>query len=52
MNIVQMIKAYGGMVFGKTDYWHPNMNYNKEASIDKINCYYVDMKAKHIYPES
>jgi hypothetical protein len=44
-----MVKAYGGMVLGKKDYWHPDMNANTSSSTTAINCYYVDMRPKHIY---
>lgn len=49
MNIFQMIKAYGGMVLGKTDYWHPDMNVNLELSPDVLSKYPVDMSAKAEY---
>lgn len=44
-----MFKAYGGMIIGKTDYWHPDMVVNPDIKKDVIGCYYVDMRAKHIY---
>lgn len=49
MNIFQMIKAYGGMVLGKTDYWHPDMNVNNELKPDVLAKYPVDMTAKAEY---
>lgn len=49
MNIFQMIKAYGGMVLGKTDYWHPDMNVNLELNPDVLRKYPVDMSAKAEY---
>lgn len=49
MNIIQMIKAYGGMVFGKTDYWHPDMNVNKDLNAEQVRKYPVDMSAKAEY---
>lgn len=49
MNIFQMIKAYSGMVFGKTDYWHPDMNVNVELKPDVLAKYPVDMSAKAEY---
>ncbi|AHF08686.1 D-glucuronyl C5-epimerase [Desulfitobacterium metallireducens] len=49
MNIIQMIKAYGGMVFGKTDYWHPDMNVNIELTAEQVRKYPVDMSAKAEY---
>lgn len=50
MKIGEMIKAYGGMIFGKEDYWHPTMLVNKYLELNKIGCYYVDMRSKHNYP--
>lgn len=49
MNLNEMIKAYGGMIVGKTDYWHPNMVVNENISIEKIGAYYIDMRPKHNY---
>lgn len=45
-----MIKAYSGLIFGKSDYWHPDMLVNKNISINEIGCYYVDTRPKYIYP--
>jgi len=42
MKIGEMIKAYGGMIFGKEDYWHPTMLVNKYLELNKIGCYYFD----------
>lgn len=50
MNIVQMIKAYGGLVLGKTDYWHPDMNVNPALDKDTLGKYPVDMASKAAYP--
>lgn len=49
MNILQMVKAYSGMVFGKTDYWHPDMNVNTGLTPEKIGKYPVDMSSKASY---
>ncbi|MBZ9687623.1 D-glucuronyl C5-epimerase family protein [Clostridium estertheticum] len=49
MNILQMVKAYGSLIFGKQDYWHPDMLVNKNCSLNKIDQYYVDTKSKHNY---
>lgn len=49
MNIVQMFKAYSGMVFGKTDYWHPDMNVNQALNSEHIGKYPVDTSAKAFY---
>ncbi|MDI6812225.1 MAG: D-glucuronyl C5-epimerase family protein [Desulfitobacteriaceae bacterium] len=49
MNIFQMVKAYGGMVFGKTDYWHPDMKANPALSPGNIGKYPVDMSSKASY---
>lgn len=49
MTIIEMINAYGGLIFGKKDYWHPDMLVNNEISKDKIGCYYVDMRPKSAY---
>jgi heparosan-N-sulfate-glucuronate 5-epimerase len=49
MNIFQMIKAYGGMVLGKTDYWHPDMNVNPNLKAEVLGKYPVDMSAKAEY---
>ncbi|MEA4827039.1 MAG: D-glucuronyl C5-epimerase family protein [Clostridium sp.] len=50
MKISEMIEAYGGMIFGKQDYWHPNMIACENIVKDTIGCYYVDTRPKHIYP--
>lgn len=49
MNIIQMLKAYSGMVFGKTDYWHPDMNVNRELTSASVRKYPVDMSTKAEY---
>lgn len=49
MNIFQMVKAYGGMVLGKTDYWHPDMNVNSSLEAEELYAYPVDMSAKAEY---
>ncbi|MHB1653255.1 MAG: D-glucuronyl C5-epimerase family protein [Desulfitobacteriaceae bacterium] len=49
MNIYQMIKAYSGLVFGKTDYWHPNMPVNLSLSPEKIGQYPVGISTKAAY---
>jgi heparosan-N-sulfate-glucuronate 5-epimerase len=50
MNIKEMISAYGGMIFGKEDYWHPNMKVSKKADSKLIKDYYVDTRPKSNYP--
>ncbi|HWQ89816.1 MAG TPA: D-glucuronyl C5-epimerase family protein [Desulfitobacteriaceae bacterium] len=57
MNFLQMIKAYKGMVFGKTDYWHPDMVVNPDlsATADRADLpgrYPLDISAKALYPGS
>ena len=49
MNIIQMVKAYGGMIMGKTDYWHPDMNTNYSLVKERVGKYPVDMSAKAEY---
>lgn len=49
MNISQMVKAYSGMILGKTDYWHPNMNKNAALNNQRVAKYPVDMSAKAEY---
>ncbi len=49
MKISEMIKAYGGLVLNKKDYWHPDMLANIEIDDKTIKCYYVDMRPKHLY---
>jgi heparosan-N-sulfate-glucuronate 5-epimerase len=49
MNILQMFKAYGSLILGKQDYWHPDMISNNNCSLNKIDQYYVDTKPKHNY---
>ncbi|WP_434511188.1 D-glucuronyl C5-epimerase family protein [Desulfitobacterium sp. AusDCA] len=49
MNIIQMIRAYSGMVFGKTDYWHPDMNVNRELNSKIVRKYPVDISTKADY---
>jgi heparosan-N-sulfate-glucuronate 5-epimerase len=49
MKLIEMIKAYSGMVFGKKDYWHPDMLVNNNVSPNSIGAYYVDTRPKHIY---
>lgn len=44
-----MVSAYGGMILGKKDYWHPDMLVNKDLKKDKIGAYYIDMRPKYIY---
>lgn len=54
MNLLQMIKAYYGLVFDKTDYWHPEMKANRSVSSseDSPGKYPVDISAKACYPGS
>ena len=54
MNLLQMVKAYSGMIFGKTDYWHPDMNVNlKQSSFeDKLGRYPLDISSKACFPGS
>ncbi|HWQ72192.1 MAG TPA: D-glucuronyl C5-epimerase family protein [Desulfitobacteriaceae bacterium] len=54
MNLRQMVKAYYGLVFDKTDYWHPEMkvNRNLSSSADTPGKYPVDISAKAGYPGS
>lgn len=49
MNISQMVKAYSGMILGKTDYWHPDMNKNPALNNECVAKYPVDMSAKADY---
>ncbi|CAA7599626.1 heparosan-N-sulfate-glucuronate 5-epimerase [Acididesulfobacillus acetoxydans] len=49
MNIWQMFRAYGGMVFGQTDYWHPDMPANAELNSGKVDKYPVAMGSKAYY---
>jgi len=49
MNILQMVKAYAGMILGKTDYWHPDMNTNAALNKVCVAKYPVDMSAKAEY---
>jgi len=49
MNIIQMAKAYTGMIMGKTDYWHPDMNMNNSLNPECVAKYPVDMSAKAEY---
>ena len=50
MNLIQMIKAYSGMILGKTDYWHPDTNANNSLRKDQVAKYPIDMAAKAEYP--
>lgn len=50
MNIKEMISAYSSMVFGKNDYWHPEMIASSKVNKDKIGEYYIDTRAKSQYP--
>lgn len=50
MKISEMIAAYSGMIFGKKDYWHPDMVASNNISDKSINDYYVDTRAKNKYP--
>lgn len=50
MKIIEMVKAYGGLIVGKKDYWHPDMIVAKDISKDRIGSYYVDARPNHIYP--
>lgn len=50
MKIIEMISAYSGMIFGKTDYWHPEMIVSKNINEKNIEDYYVDTRIKHSYP--
>ncbi|MFZ3103070.1 MAG: D-glucuronyl C5-epimerase family protein [Desulfitobacteriaceae bacterium] len=54
MNLPQMVKAYSGMIFGKTDYWHPDMNVNLKLSPTegKLEKYPLDISSKADYPGS
>jgi hypothetical protein len=49
-----MVKAYYGLVFDKTDYWHPEMkvNRNLSPSDETPGKYPVDISAKAGYPGS
>ncbi|KLU59335.1 hypothetical protein CEB3_c43210 [Peptococcaceae bacterium CEB3] len=49
MNIYQMFRAYGGMVFGRTDYWHPDMPANAELTPGRVAKYPVAMGSKANY---
>lgn len=51
MKISEMIKAYGGMIIGKTDYWHPDVHFNKNINTENMGPYYLDMRLKHTYIE-
>lgn len=50
MKIREMILAYSGMIFGKEDYWHPEMKASSNINGNEIADYYVDTRPKHIYP--
>lgn len=50
MKISEMVVAYSGMIFGKTDYWHPDMVVSNNISDKSICDYYVDTRAKNEYP--
>lgn len=50
MKVKEMISAYGGMIFGKNDYWHPEMIASQSVIKDKIGEYYIDTRAKSNYP--
>ena len=50
MKISEMVAAYSGMIFGKTDYWHPDMLTSNNISDKSISDYYVDTRSKHDYP--
>ncbi len=50
MKVKEMISAYSSMVFGKNDYWHPEMFASSKIKKDKIGEYYVDTRAKSEYP--
>lgn len=52
MNVYQMIKAYSGMVFGKTDYWHPDMLFNPELTPAALAKYPLDIASKAHYSGS
>jgi D-glucuronyl C5-epimerase C-terminus. len=54
MNLLQMIKAYYGLVLDKTDYWHPEMKVNQNLSSSDVTPgkYPVDISAKARYPGS
>lgn len=49
MNIIQMVKAYTGMIVGKTDYWHPDMVTNESLNRECVAKYPIDMSAKAEY---
>lgn len=49
MNIIQMVRAYGGMIAGKADYWHPDMNTNRFLDKERVAKYPIDMSAKAEY---
>lgn len=50
MKIKEMVSAYGSMIFGKNDYWHPEMIASSKISKDRIGEYYIDTRAKSNYP--
>lgn len=50
MKITEMISAYSGMIFGKTDYWHPEMKASQNINEESISDYYVDTRTKYSYP--
>ena len=49
MNIIQMVKAYSGMIMGKADYWHPDLNTNCALKNDRVAEYPIDMALKAEY---
>ncbi len=55
MKFLQMVKAYKGLVFGETDYWHPDMLVNTDLSAPAARAelpgkYPLDISAKAHYP--
>jgi hypothetical protein len=57
MKFLQMVKAYRGLVFGETDYWHPDMPFNPDFLVATGQAvfpgrYPLDISAKAHYPGS
>jgi len=50
MKVVDLIRTYKGVLFGKPDYWHPQIKANKYVDKKLPGKYYLDMSCKADYP--
>ena len=50
MKVIDLIRTYRGVLFGKPDYWHPALKANVRLGKKLPGNYYLDMSPKADYP--